>query len=347
MTNQYTTKDYFPEWYKSVEISLSETLVENRLSAINEFVDEEDIKLWLDIVRLALGLKIENQDSLSQIVDKFKSYDIAFPILNNDNVIRVLAQISLCFLFENATLFSQIVSRAVISSSFFSENASEIPFTTYAQQNLSKVIVDESFDAAEIAELLSDRQLELENDEDEEETVTHADHLNLIKTANYFLQENKSLKDEINVLWWLFGQYSTLYNSYFSEVGSSKMTLAAAEELFTLSSNNSVLSANHILHKVLLLANNQKPLKPISLASVIVDTDLDIKNKLISYDNLGDLTPILLALSLSKEFGDAKLWQAAFKNRNSNFDAARTFTPQEIANQIYNEITFVEYAKEE
>lgn len=347
MTNQYTTKDFFPGWYKSVEVSISETLVENRLSAINELVDEEDIDLWLDIVRLALGLKIEDQDSVTQIIDKFKSFDITFPIVNNDNVINVLAKISLCFLFENPTAFSQIVSRAVISSSFFAEQSSEIPYVNYAQQNLSKVIADNSFDVYEVGESLKERQTELEDDTDEEETVTYSDHLNLIKTANYILQENKNLKDETNVLWWLFGQYSTLYNSYFSEVGTAKMILAAAEELFNLNSTNSILSSKHILHKVLLLANNKKPLKSISLASVIAESDLDVKNKLLTYGNLGDLTPILLALTLSKELGVPKLWQAAFKNRNFHFDAAKIFTPQEIANQIYNEITFVKYAKEE
>lgn len=345
MSQNYTSKEYFPTWYKAIDLTVTQDLVDNRISVINNIINEEDITLWLDIVRLAYGIKLESTESKILFENKFREKDITFPIVSNDNIIKVLAEISLCFLFESKSRLSHLISLAVINANFFEKyTSSQVPYYEFANN------VDENNESAsdididEIEDNLLEKANTFEEDVEDEEALDSTDSLNLIKAVTYLNHENKKLKEETNILWWLFGQHSKSNNAYFSEIGLSKMVIASAQELFELSSNSGYRSsAKHILYKVLLISNDNKPkLKILSLSDSITEATAHSKEKLLHLGNETELTPFIYALDLEKKFTDVAVWKAAFNKTLGTGVSDKKYKPEDLAFQFYREIIFLQ-----
>lgn len=353
MNQNYKCVDFFPTWYKSIEPSPTAELVNKRLDGINAIIKLNDVDLWLDIVKIANGGNDYDETNAALLVSKFKNFDIAFPIISNDNIIKVLSQISLCFLFESGNRCSQCISMAVINSNFFEQNnTSEIPFCDFA---VKKIVTKQFVEKEEIAEIEEQLLLKVnvgeviaeselnEEEEEEEITISTEESLNLIKMVNYLNKENKKIKEETNVLWWLFGEYSTLNKGYFYDISVSKMVTASAQELIDLSTNTGYLnSARHILSKVIIITNkNKSKLKEITVAESILESSSETKERLILNGDLGKLTPLLYSVSLSKQTDQTAIWKSICNQKVGSDNLDKKFMPDEIAFQFYKEIIFL------
>jgi len=350
MNQTYNCTDLFPTWYKAIDPSVTADIVKKRIDAINIIIELNDSKLWLDIVKIAYG--ITDYDPINKTVfeTKFKDNDISFPITSNNNIVKVLAEISLCFLFESGNILSQCISMAVINANFFEQYfASDIPFYLYANDKNIEKQSDENIEYNEIEGRLLEKESELEeeDEEEEDEIMTKEDSLDLLKMVNFLNKENKKLKEETNVLWWLFGQHSSLNNAYFYDLGVPKMILASAQELFDLIIHTGYIhSAKHILSKALISSNNNKlKFKDISLSESIIAASPNIKQKLLSHGELGNLTPLLYGISLEKQFENPSIWKNAYNQKIGSGNIDKKFRPEEIAFQFYREIVFLNLYK--
>ncbi|MFQ6601889.1 GTPase-associated system all-helical protein GASH [Flavobacterium sp. C3NV] len=344
MSQNYTSKDHFPTWYKSIELALTKDILEKRLSSIEDLIEFEDIEFWLDVVRLAYGMDIKSVSNRSDFVDIFKEKDLTFPIQSNDNIVKVLAQISLCFLFESESSVGYKIGLAVINTNFFEQHPStSVPFYIMARKHIEKEHFSNFADLDEVANSLKEKENSFEDDEEEEEVLEYEDNVNLIKIVNYLNSENKKLKEETNILWWLFGQYSTSNKAYFSEVALPKMIFACAYELLQISEHSAyVASAKHLLHKVLIICNGNKPkLKNYSLFDSISAMSNDIKEKVIKLGHQEELTPFLYSLHLEQTLGDVDLWKGAFNKKLGKGLIDKSYNAEELAFQFYTEISFI------
>lgn len=356
MNQNYKCADFFPTWYKAVDPAPTNDLVKKRMNGINALIELDNINLWLDIVKIANGDKDYNAENVALLVKKFKDFDIAFPIISNENILKILSQISLCFLFESSNKCSHCVSMAVINSNFLEHNeSSEIPYCKYAVQKNTLNYFSKKEDISEIEEKLLEKEIELQDSHEEEEeaeeeeeeeeknSLSYQDSLNLIKMVNYLNKENKKIKEESNVLWWLFGEYSTINNSFFSDISVSKIVTIVAQELVDLTINTGYLSsARNILSKAIIIANKGKSkLKEISIAESILESSDETKNKLLSNGDLGLLTPLLFCVNLSKQSDQTEIWKSICNQKIGNGNLEKKYIPTEIAFQFYNEIVFL------
>jgi len=369
MNQNYKCADFFPTWYSSIDPAPTKELVKKRIDAINSLIKSDGPDLWLEAVKIANGDKDYNSELATLLVTKFREFDISFPIISNENILKVLSQISLCFLFESNSKYSQSISMAVINSNFFEQNEiSEIPFCDYAVQKSKQMDNYETGIMSEIEDQLLQKESEMEHDyywqdeedeedeeneedeedeedeeEEEEKSLSADDSFRLIKMVNYLGKENKKIKEESNVLWWLFGEYSELANSYFYDLSIGKMVLIAAQELVGLTSNTGYLqSSKHIITKALIISNRGKSkFKEITIAETLQESSEEIKNALGATGNLGLLTPLLYSLNLSTQSEKSEIWKSLCDQKIGNGNIEKKYMPAQIAFQFYKEIIFL------
>lgn len=343
MNQTYTCTDLFPTWYKSIDPQMTEEVINKRIDAIKNIIESVDTSLWFDVVRLSLGLPVQDQENRTNLVETFRVEDVSFPLTGNDNIIKVLSEITLCFLFESENEIADVVNLAVINSNFFGQfSNSPIPFAEYAAKRLVQPSQQMNLKITQIQTDLTER-LDVFI-EDEDEVIDNNDYIMLAKSINYLTQENKRLNEETNILWWLFGQYSFLNDQFFTDLGVNKMIITSAAELSDLSKGNkSLISAPQLLQRALVTSKTSTAnLKDCTIIEAIDEVPPKVKAQIITkIGTVNELTPVLFALQLSNQFDEKGLWTSAFNKQISNIDLKKKFKPQEIACQFYNEIMFL------
>jgi hypothetical protein len=344
MNHKHSPTDLFPTWYKSIDPVVDAATVANRITAIGKFLEDESTDTWFNIVKLALGIPGVDTTTISGLESELKGADINFPLVSNENLLHVLAQISLCFLFESENNAAQQVAMALSNAVFFGQfDKSPIPFYEYAREFLSQPVHLLDSDIETDQQAVVDALDAMEASETEI-LMDYTDQIALLKTVNHLFDSNKKIREESNILWWLFGQYSTIQENYFTVLGAEKMILSAALELAELNiSENNLPSARHLLQKALVISNDNKPLTAkVKLSTVIDDSPGEVKTKMLSIvSNISEFTPCLLALSLSTQFDESALWKSAFKSKAQKADIEKEFFPGDVSYQVYNEIKFL------
>jgi len=346
MKHKYNASILFPTWYKSIEPIVSDSTKDLRIKAIEKILLNDDVQIWLDVVRLALKLKPISPTSSDTLVEQFREADINFPLSSNENILRVLSQILLCFLFESNHMARTRVAEAVRNTVFFGQfEVSEIPYYSYAGEVLLEVPAGEDFDVAAIMATLNDLEGQIEQNEDEDSVPVNDDeHSAIVKAIKYLNVQNSRLSEESNVLWWLFGSYSSLHEAFFEDVGIAKMILSAPKELSALCAEGRRLSSSkNILLKALLLSNEGKKVsEQYSILDVIQASDSKLKLEILEGLSLPDeLTPCIFAVHSSVQFEDETLWKSLFSQKIPAESLDKKFSAMDLAYQLYNEILFL------
>jgi hypothetical protein len=352
MNHKHNATDLFPTWYKSIDPQVQASIVGLRTEAITKLLTINNLSFWLDIVRIAFVIPLENDNSVDTLVKEFKEADVNFPLTSNENLLLVLSQILLAFLFESTNENREITAEAVNNIVFFGQfDTSDIPYYNFA----CEVLNEDSRAVLEVNEeskktLLTLKETITENSgEDEAIVLNDADHLAMIESLDILIHQNLRLKEETNVLWWLFGGFSKLQNEYFQIAGVPSMILAAPKELADFGGEQKrFLAAKHFLARVLNLANDSKPFKneySISDITGAVEPNL-VKNILLGLPTPSELTPCMYALFSSSQFEDATVWKAAFQKKIKNASVDKKFGAIKFAYQLYNEILFLSHLKQ-
>jgi hypothetical protein len=339
-----TAKDLIIEWHRPFEVTPSEELINGRIAAIEKVKENTTKTFWLDLVRLYFGLPVKSTENRDAFIGSFREQETAFPVINNEILLKMLAGATLCFQLEEEETFNDFISLAILNCNFFNQ------LNPYDKVEVSKWAIRSLF--AELSESFDDEDEDsletleenLEN-EDEEYTANKPDHLLLTKAVRSLISSNRRISEEVNVLWWIFGEKSRITNKYFDEVGFPGIILIAGKELSDLTEvSNTFLSANPLLNKVLLIANKNKNLKkeysayatinsvPEGFRSDILEIDLDY---------VSELTPCLFALNKSREFSSDDDWSGSYKKQSQGADIKKEFSATQLAFQFYNELMFI------
>lgn len=343
MNQKFTLEEIFPTWYRSVESTITAELVANRISAIKKILEITKIEFWLDIVRAALGIKVQNSTHINTFVKTFQTIDVNFPVTSNDNLVKVLAQITLCALFDKKNDTSFIVGNAISVANFFESYAiSEIPFCSKAIDNISS-FKEETFDITPYTDELSETGENIEEDL-ESLSITNNDVVNLIEVNKFLLKESLEIKQELNILWWLFGEFSSTFNDYFTNVGIPRMIVASALEINDLNeSKYALISSKHILVKALLLSHSHGAvMNDVDIPSIINVIPKETIELLADKSSCEELTPILLAFNLAKEFGEKK-WQGPYLKKLKLKKLDKKYKPGLLAYQLFCELRLVKF----
>jgi hypothetical protein len=371
----YTAEDHFPTWYKSAKVASTNELIKARLEAINELVTNEDISFWQDVIRISVGFDPADTKTTSKFVKPFLEADTSFPVTNNENLLKVLAGCALCFKLEaedleaveesetkegneeeaeepdqedkeidenTTTNVNTAISLCIANLNFLGQFKNDnIPTAEYAQNYLDKMPYYERLRN----NLAGENELEQVSTKLNGPTaLTNDDHRIILQSVQQLQRENVMQGEELNVLSWIFGEYSHLAGKFFQDAGPSLMAVCGALELQEKTATLHYLnSAKGFLHRILTISNSSKKLAAVSLYDSINDLPAELKTSLAKqYKNqLSELTPYLFAISKSTEFEAGQDYTAPFKKLTKGGDLKKTYKPDVIATQVYNEIAFL------
>lgn len=380
---KYTAKDYFPEWYKATKIIVTDVLVISRIQAIDEIIQIEKKEFWFDLVRLAVGLKPTDPNTSQEFVTEFKAKDVTFPISNNENLLKTLAGITLCFKLEaedlendsvaeeeiegaesvdetevdeiegedaeeetasiTTTDLNTAISLSIVNVNLLRQFKNEgVPFTDFAQKYLeSKTYLERQYEEENFEEQILTIHEELEEEEAE---MSSENNQTIIKTLQSVIRKNTALSEELNVLSWIFGEYSKFAEKFFQDAGHISMVTCGPLELQEKAPTLHFLpSAKSLLHRILIVSNSSKKIPNITPYDVIGLLTPEIKTHLIKHkNNVSELTPYLFAVVKSEEFDAGTDYSAVYKKATNGGDIKKTLRPEVLASQIYNELVFIQ-----
>jgi hypothetical protein len=329
---KYLVKDLMADWLGPLEKTPTADTFSNRLEAIEEISEHGDYSFWLNLVRQAFGLSNSLRDD--EFVLKFKKQDGTFPLTNNTELVTALAAATICFELEHEgdSDFSHWLSLAIVNMHFLrSESyAQKIPLHSYAIENLeNKSRETRLFDISLVHNQLEELS---EEDVDDEAEVNPTN-----KAMVSLLKLNLKLYEETNILWWLFGERSTLSGKTFDQLDGNELCLNAAKELFNLTTAPRILeSYKEFLKKVLGRRSTDKTtlLDVVRSASPTGDKGVDLPNWTPT-----EFTPVLDAVKVNSELPGSD-WNSAFGKYSNNSNAKEEVSLLDVSMQLYRELVF-------
>lgn len=358
-------RDLISDWHNLSKFSISEDIASKRNEALDEILARGEKSYWLDIVRYFLNIN-EAGINITHFVKTFQKNDDTFPILKIEKLTKGLASIALAAKIkealseleemntkkqsgeededeESAELehlsnceIANVISNALMNATFLKQLKIEtkIPLVLFATDFLSKY---SSHDRSVNLDISKTKIIEIEQRMfEEEDGITVEENLSLIQAVQAILKSNTIQKEELNILWWLFGEYSEIGGNYFVNIDKKAMSIIAAKELHDLSLFASELPASkHLLRKILSLCKSDKSETiEFSLKECIETIDIDIRKKIIGNygDIVDELTPCMNALL---KYGENR----EIKNIKVNIEEKLDLGV--LSSQFYKELTFL------
>lgn len=146
-------------------------------------------------------------------------------------------------------------------------------------------------------------------------------------------------QEELDILWWLFGESSRDLGISAEAVGVSAFSVIAGKELADLTTRiPGVLAAKAMLHRAL-RATGSVPSAPLSFKETIEATSEDWRRAFVASpdappDHLRDIAPVHLAVRNSLEHGNA--WATTFR-KAMGLKRDPKLAAVELAGQVYIE----------
>lgn len=360
-------KTKISEWHTLSKFALQSETLNKRYESIENITQRTEIDFWLDIVRLYLGIAV-NGKNINDFITSFSKVDDSFPLIKNEKLLKALAGMVLICKIELAnendsvddeeseeeeeeetntsteednddeevdhSEISVIISNALVNSIFFNQHKIEtkVPVIDTAKAFLTEYSFNQR--TSEISEHEEELNETVNRMSEESEELEASEQLNIVKATQALIKENKLLSEEVNVLWWLFGEYSELADKYFSEIEDNTMAVLGAKELYNLSKFNSELpAAKHILRKAI-KASNGCGAKQTSLKLCIDSLGQSLKEKILdsNTESIDILTPCFYALKNS----NTKEW-----HKTIGFTTDEKINHNVLAMQFYKEIVFI------
>lgn len=146
--------------------------------------------------------------------------------------------------------------------------------------------------------------------------------------------KSRRLAEELNMLWWYIGGWSTLLKCPRSELSAKKTPIVLAADLASfVQSGIGPYGARALLDRLL----ESDSVKSITLVDALDALDQGELEKLIKLTpaDAPELFPVSLAMQLAQQTG-AGNWHVAFE-KNTKLKATKKFSKHHLAVQLYNE----------
>lgn len=339
-----TAKQRFADWYLSADLELTEDIQNKRIESIAELMKNNDKLFWLDIIRIYLGIAVNDQANFNKFVEQFKSRDAIFPVSGFVNLHKTLAGILLCFRLETPREINKVISLAYLNSRFFGQFISDIkiPVLSYCNSYLKNQAIRER--SGDLSEHRSEMVGLGERMEEADYVVDLEDQTYVTSAIIALVDKNKGLLEETNILWWLFGESSVKLAEEFKKVGLPKICAIVARELFDLITFSvQPVQAKNILNKALILTNSGKVLsKDFTVFQTINALTINERNLVLGdYKYDSEFLPCLTAIHKSLTFAENADWTSALggKLAGANFKTAMNLTS--ISYQLLCEMMLV------
>ena len=151
-------------------------------------------------------------------------------------------------------------------------------------------------------------------------------------------RQMKYMREETQILWWLFGGHSKLLLRGFSNFDHQQAALVGAVDLATLTTASKLgpIAAPAILERVIGLSKKSRAQTSRTLLATIESFDpADLVALKLHTQLPHRLTPVTTAIDLARTLGSGA-WHARFKTL-TGIDATIEFEPLALSEQLYRE----------
>ena len=365
-------KNMFADWYRNANPHPNQDEIQRRLAAIAAVCEYESIDYWYDVIQLYIGSSHAEVTWYVDFAQMFKDEDLTFPFENNEQLIKTLAGISILNKLEPAKKSEScdFIGNALCCIGFGNKKDTKIwnmPIEKGIEYNLSRNIELRDYEKNNKNYKFNPQSYEVSYEMEEDSEELTVDEVNVNKEfsnikksidsiINSLHQEIyyrdislKTLSEETNILWWIFGENSSELEQHFSKVGFQKMSILSGMELAELTTIASAHpSSKAFISKVLMMSGMKRNSK-LSVAEAIDSVDFYIREKISEnyyHNEYFKVMPILHAIDCSVKMGEGGSWIDLFNNYFNEKDFDKKYSPNLISNQIFREILISKNIKE-
>jgi hypothetical protein len=366
-----------PDFYRLVDLEPKAEMLALRATAIQSLVEDPAVPDWVGTVRIFLGRSV-SADARSAFVGSFRAADPVFPLRGNDAELVVLAGATLYELLQRPGAAADVAAYALVCADAAGKGVrGPIPDVLERargylrdvavaarsegdQDKIAKVRAGanpvKDLKALTVAPLPADwaatdtQMRETRARINELLTAIKAMHSGLATAINKVAelaaqaatQPNsaaiQALREEADVLWWLFGERSRDLDEAFDQLPDDSIALVAAKELADLTRVvPGPPMARALLSRTLRIAGRPAD-EETSIQAVVDGSPRAWRERWIGAGSaaIDDLTPVRAAVRRSLEVDDGVDWSAAY-DRGSLFPADRPFVRLDLAEQVFHE----------
>jgi type IV secretory pathway TrbD component len=353
------TKYNFADIYRSAQISLEPATMALRQKAAEQFLKGRSFDDCVGLAKLHLGLPAP--EFRDRLVEVFRTEDGTFSIMGNDRELTVLSTGLVAAIVIDGDLATAL---ALVSGSFAGTRVAQIcpELAEWAKAQLIELAVRErnrnlesslqvpkpgpSKIPAQIDAWIPQPQdlpklapiLKEMCQETEAFIGIGTDRAN--KNAALLVNELRGLREELEMLWWNVGGYSTQLSTPFSELSKALVPVLAGIELAGMTQGKGGPAAIGALIQLKL-----KACKVAASAKIVDTVNAAVKASVVAPnlpegDPLAELCPLLTAVKLRQSVGDSVAWTEAFKTQ-TGIDATTEMSTLDLAMQVYREMLLV------
>lgn len=358
----------FADWYRIAHIEPDGTTLEKRWQAIETFSESADVTSVLELLRLFYARPLVNTNFLETYRKPFKDVDVAFPMRNNDLELQILAGATLLQRWESqkepielgdaaalgmvctgyrqfrqGVLVSEMVNRAREYLSGRSESLrdlGDVPEVAAAKLKTKESL--EKFQNASANSQVAQLSAPLNEVVEQLASAIRVLATSTTKAVEHLTLSQRLRREESNILWWLFGEYSRDCNKRMVDLGFPAVCLIAAKELADLTVIlPGPLATPAFLDKILHIV------KPKASGSTTLQKAVNAAPrewreqwmKKTDTRNIEDFCPVLFAIQKSLETDGPDDWVPAFE-KATGLKASESIPSLDLACQTYEENLF-------
>ena len=342
----------FADWYRLASVEPSEEQLLKRWEGVEKAVANADRDGVIARVQLYLG-DGPSEDQLTGFQRSFKDVDDTFRLIDNKVELQVLAGVCLATMLEGrASKLNDFTALALRCASFGAELPAkvvrELPALSESWLDARSSAVRKTVDKVSVT---PGKEAETVIEEGDLPTLATSVRAALDEVPSAILSSvqkafdsvthiQRAMREELDALWWVVGDYSGDLRLPFSKVKAAALPLVAAKELadhtyFT----PGFLAADALLAKVL-DHGNARSKSDRSIKEAVDETEREWRESVreaYSDPSLSYLAPVLLAFNKSLDTEDSDTWGPVYK-KVGRVDLEETHSRVSLARQLYNEL---------
>lgn len=354
----------FSDWYRSAGLKPDEGLLNKRWLGLENCVKSLNAEQLINYASIFVTPPKANTEFLAGFAEEFRKHDNTFALKDNLQELRVLAGAILRLVIEENHRFATLAALTLECGSF-GPRAKALPEADHLISAKKLLIIK----AQELrtnpgTPKLSTIKLNAEEYEKRIPATMFAQGQTpqlrdpLIEIIEELASSLKTLQDstkkiwaysqrkeeEVNMVWWLLGRFSSDLKQPFSEIGYEAGALIIPKELADLTifvpGSAAILGA---IASTLKASGLPPTIKTLTIAKAVNATPRDWREQLkpdINSKSLEVLCPVLLALRTSMATDGAKQWIPIYSKLN-NISVNMEFPVLQISIQLYNELMLV------
>lgn len=348
------SKFTFADRYAEAGLAPTPQMITFRQEPTKRIVDNITDARILDLAAIYYG---STEPDLTWFRDEFAQEDASFSLVSNERETRVLAAVILGELVANesseailAVIIGSVMGHRIPSQSVWllGDAREALGLLSVISRKPGKV---ETKIAPTVNTKLTEEITELAHNDwttlltvlgkirSEAQSSAKSTAVQSTSALSALDRQVKLMREESQMLWWLFGGHSRLLERSFGSFAPHQAALVGAVDLGTLTTQSLLgpVAAPAMLERVIGLAKRTKGAQPQNLAAAIdglTTEDID-RLEVFSTKLPPRLAPVTAAIDLARTMGTGA-WHARFQVK-TGLDAAISFDPVHLAEQLYRE----------